>query len=99
MASVIGIRPEKLALHKELHAQPWPEMNVALRTANIHNCSIYLREPENLLFAYREYTGTVFDGHAGARRPGRVQPMAGTHRPMPGRAAEREGQRMVVLHA
>jgi L-rhamnose mutarotase len=61
MASVIGVRPEKLALYKELHAQPWPEMNAALSAANIHNYSIYLREPENLLFSYWEYTGSDFE--------------------------------------
>jgi L-rhamnose mutarotase len=60
MGSVIGVRPEMLARYKELHARPWPEMNAALTAANIHNYSIYLREPENLLFAYWEYTGTDF---------------------------------------
>ena len=60
MAMVIGVRPEKLALYRDLHAQPWPEMNAALNTANIHNYSIYLREPENLLFAYWEYGGSDF---------------------------------------
>ena len=60
MAMVIGVRPEKLAVYKELHANPWPEMNAALSAANIHNYSIYLREPENLLFGYWEYSGTDF---------------------------------------
>jgi L-rhamnose mutarotase len=54
---VIGVRPEKLDEYKQLHAQPWPEMDQALRCANIRNYSIYLREPENLLFGYWEYTG------------------------------------------
>ena len=58
MAMVIGARAEKLALYKELHAQPWPEMNTALSAANIVNYSIYLREPENLLFASWEYHGS-----------------------------------------
>lgn len=61
MASVIGVRPEQLARYRELHAAPWPDMNAALNAANIHNYSIYLREPENLLFAYWEYTGTDFE--------------------------------------
>ena len=60
MAMVIGIRPEKIALYKELHAHPWPEMNAALSAANIRNYSIYLREPENLLFGYWEYAGSDF---------------------------------------
>ena len=60
MGMVIGIRPEKIALYKELHAHPWPEMNAALSAANIRNYSIYLREPENLLFGYWEYTGSDY---------------------------------------
>ncbi len=62
MGMVIGVRPEKLALYKELHARPWPEMDAALNAAHIHNYSIYLREPENLLFGYWEYTGTDYAG-------------------------------------
>ncbi len=62
MAMVIGIRPEKVALYRELHANPWPAMNAALSAANIRNYSIYLREPENLLFGYWEYTGSDFAG-------------------------------------
>lgn len=61
MGMVIGIRPDKLALYKELHAKPWPEMNAALNAANIHNYSIYLREPEGLLFGYWEYRGSDFE--------------------------------------
>ena len=61
MGMVIGVRPEKIAEYKALHAEPWPEMDAALSAANIHNYSIYLREPENLLFGYWEYTGTDFE--------------------------------------
>lgn len=61
MGMVIGVKPEKLQLYKELHARPWPEMNAALSAANIHNYSIFLREPENLLFGYWEYAGTDFE--------------------------------------
>jgi L-rhamnose mutarotase len=75
MAMVIGVRQEKLAEYRELHASPWSEMNAALSAANIRNYSIYLREPENLLFGYWEYTGTdyaadmkVLDGLAVAKR-------------------------------
>ncbi len=60
MGMVIGVRPEKVAEYKALHAAPWPEMDAALRAAHIRNYSIYLREPENLLFGYWEYTGTDF---------------------------------------
>ena len=60
MGMVIAVKPERLAEYKELHAKPWPEMNAALSAANIRNYSIYLREPENLLFGYWEYTGTDY---------------------------------------
>ena len=60
MGMVIGVKPEKLAEYKRLHAEPWPEMNVALSAAHIRNYSIFLREPEHLLFGYWEYTGNDY---------------------------------------
>ena len=60
MGMVIGVKAEKLDEYKRLHAEPWPEMNAALEAANIRNYSIYLREPENLLFGYWEYAGTDY---------------------------------------
>lgn len=61
MGMVIGIRPEKLAKYKKLHASPWPEMNALLSRFNIRNYSIFLHESENRLFGYWEYTGEDFD--------------------------------------
>jgi L-rhamnose mutarotase len=61
MGMVIGLKLEKIADYKRLHAEPWPEMNAALSAANIRNYSIYLREPENLLFGYWEYVGTDYE--------------------------------------
>lgn len=60
LGMVIGVKAEKLEEYKRLHAEPWPEMNAALRAANVRNYSIYLREPENLLFGYWEYVGTDY---------------------------------------
>jgi L-rhamnose mutarotase len=60
MGMVIGVKPERLAEYKALHAEPWPDMDAALSAANIQNYSIYLREPENLLFGYWEYLGTDY---------------------------------------
>lgn len=62
MGMVIAVRPEKLDEYKRLHAKPWPEMNAALSAANIGNYSIFLREPEMLLFGYWEYSGTDYAG-------------------------------------
>lgn len=60
MGMVIGIKPETLAEYKRLHAATWPEIRATLSACNIRNYSIYLREPENLLFGYWEYHGTDF---------------------------------------
>lgn len=61
MGMVISVKPEKLDEYKRLHANPWPEMNAALSAANIRNYSIFLREPEMLLFGYWEYAGTDYE--------------------------------------
>lgn len=60
MGMVIAVKPEKLDEYKRLHAKPWPEMNAALKRANVANYSIFLREPENLLFGYWDYTGVDY---------------------------------------
>lgn len=55
---VIGIHPERIEEYKRLHAAVWPEVLNQIRRSNIRNYSIFLREPENLLFGYYEYHGT-----------------------------------------
>ena len=62
MGMVIGVRPERVAEYKALHAAPWPEMDAALKGANIHQYSIFLKEPENLLFGVWDYLGTDYEG-------------------------------------
>lgn len=57
IGSVIGLNAEKVAAYKRLHADVWPEVLAMIRQCNIQNYTIFLREPENLLFAYYEYTG------------------------------------------
>ena len=66
MGSVIGIRPEKIATYKELHAAAWPGVLDRLSKSNIRNFSIYLKQPENLLFSYFEYHGTDFAADSAA---------------------------------
>lgn len=61
--SVIGVKPEKLDYYKELHANPWPSVDKALKKANIRNYSIYLTQFDDgkwYLFSYFEYTGSDF---------------------------------------
>ncbi|MFF4829814.1 L-rhamnose mutarotase [Streptomyces sp. NPDC001312] len=54
-AAVIRLRPELEAEYRALHAAPWPEVLATLKSANIVNYSIFLRD--GLLFSYLEYTG------------------------------------------
>lgn len=61
MGMVIGIVPSKIDEYKKLHDNCWPEIREGLSNANITNYSIFLREPENLLFSYWEYTGNNFE--------------------------------------
>jgi L-rhamnose mutarotase len=53
----MGIRPEKIGEYKRLHAAAWPGVLAKISDCNMKNFSIFLREPENLLFAYFEYHG------------------------------------------
>ena len=59
--SVIGLRADKLDEYKRLHAAVWPEVLAMIARCNIRNYSIFLKEPENLMFAYFEYHGTDFE--------------------------------------
>ena len=62
--SVIGVKEEMLAKYKDLHANPWPQVNEQIRNSNIRNYSIYLTQfPDGkyYLFSYFEYTGNDFD--------------------------------------
>lgn len=57
MGMVIGIKPGKIDDYKRLHAAVWPDVLAQIASSNIRNYSIFLREPENLLFSYWEYHG------------------------------------------
>ena len=63
-AWVTGLNPEKAERYRELHANPWPEVNATIKRCNIQNFSIHEREIEGklYLFAYLEYTGDDFEG-------------------------------------
>ena len=66
--SVIGVKEEKLEQYKDLHANPWPEVNSMLKECNIRNYSIYLRrmpDGNHSLFSYFEYTGDEFEADMG----------------------------------
>jgi L-rhamnose mutarotase len=60
--SITGLKPEKMAYYKKLHAAVWPGVLKKITACNIHNYSIYLKEIEGkqYLFSYFEYTGNDF---------------------------------------
>jgi L-rhamnose mutarotase len=60
--SILGLKPEHVAEYKRLHAAVWPDVLEQIKASHITNYSIFLREPENLMFAYFEYTGTDYAG-------------------------------------
>ncbi|QDL91648.1 L-rhamnose mutarotase [Paroceanicella profunda] len=66
MGMMIGIAPEAIPEYRRLHAEVWPEVLERLRRSNITNYSIFLREPENVMFSYWEYTGTDFPADSAA---------------------------------
>lgn len=60
-ATVIRLREGQKARYKELHANAWPKVLERITASNIRNYSIFLREPENLMFGYFEYHGDDFE--------------------------------------
>lgn len=61
MGMVIGVKPDMVDTYKRLHAAVWPEILALLADCNIANYTIFLREPENLLFGYYEYHGSDYE--------------------------------------
>jgi L-rhamnose mutarotase len=58
--SVIGLSEEGKAEYRKLHAAVWPGVLAKIADCNIRNYSIFLKEPENLMFSYFEYHGDDF---------------------------------------
>jgi len=55
--SVIRVREAQKARYNALHAAVWPEVLKTITACGIRNYTIFLKEPENLMFAYFEYHG------------------------------------------
>ena len=60
MGFVLGLKADQIAEYKRIHVAVWPEVLATIARCNIKNYTIFLKEPENLLFAYYEYHGTDF---------------------------------------
>jgi L-rhamnose mutarotase len=57
---VIGLSEEGKAEYKRLHAAVWPGVLARIAECGIRNYSIFLKEPENLMFSYYEYHGSDY---------------------------------------
>lgn len=66
IAQVIALAPESVERYRELHAAVWPGVLATISACAITNYSIFLREPELLLFAYFEYRGEDLAGDLAA---------------------------------
>lgn len=66
MGMCLGLKPGRVAEYKRLHAAVWPEVLARISASGIRNYTIFLKEPENLLFGYWEYHGTDFAADAAA---------------------------------
>lgn len=64
MGLCIGLKAEAIEVYKRVHADVWRDVLDVISRAKIRNYSIFLREPENLLFAYWEYHGDDFAADA-----------------------------------
>ncbi len=64
MAMVLGLKADAVADYKRIHAAVWPEVLAMITACGIRNYSIYLKEPDNMLFGYWEYHGTDFAADA-----------------------------------
>jgi len=60
---VVGVKPEKIAEYKRLHAESNPGVRDLLNKYNIHNFSIFLHKIDGKYyeFAYYEYTGNDYE--------------------------------------
>ena len=60
--SVTGLKPQKEAYYRQLHAAPWPSILAKIKECNIRNYSIYRSEigGQTYLFSYFEYVGKDF---------------------------------------
>ena len=63
---VIGLRPERVADCKHLHADVWPGVLAAMRRNGWSDFDIFLKEPEYLLFGTFKFDGADFAASARA---------------------------------
>lgn len=60
MGMCIRLKPEAVAEYLRLHRAVWPEVLAMISACHIRNYSIFLKQPENILFGTWEYHGADF---------------------------------------
>ncbi len=60
IGTVIGVKAERIEEYVRVHADVWPEVLARIAECHIKNYTIFLRQPENLMFGYFEYHGDDF---------------------------------------
>ncbi len=61
IGQVLALKPGTVAEYTRLHEAVWPSVLRTIADCKIRNYSIFLKEPENVMFAYWEYHGTDFE--------------------------------------
>lgn len=64
MGMCLRLKADRVEEYKRLHAAVWPEVLAMISACHIRNYSIFLKEPENILFGYWEYHGADFAADA-----------------------------------
>ena len=87
MGMMIGLNADKIAEYKRLHAAVWPEILELISSCNIRNYTIFLREPENILFGTLGISWHRFRGRYGQNGcQSEEQGMVGCVHALPGAA-------------
>jgi L-rhamnose mutarotase len=60
MGMCLGLKPGTVDEYKRLHADVWPGVLARIGACQIRDYTIFLKEPENILFATWEYHGSDF---------------------------------------
>jgi L-rhamnose mutarotase len=60
MGLCLKLKPGAVDEYKRLHRDVWPAVLARIAACHIKDYTIFLREPENILFATWEYHGTDY---------------------------------------
>ena len=96
MGMVLGLKPEKVAEYKRLHAAVWPEVLAMISACNIRNYSIFLKRAGESAVRLLRISRHRFRRRHGqdGRRPQDAGMVGGLHA-VPGAARHAQGRRMV----